>query len=228
MLLRHELDGVAAKYPLRKKMVVVGHSMGGCISRLMLTDTGDKIWTEIFTKTPEQTPMSPESKKLFTEALIFKHRPEIGRVVFVASPLKGSELATHWVGRFASSLVKSPVTLLKAGGDAMKLIAHQPGGLGLKRIPNSVDTLAPNNRFVMAINTVPLTPGIPYHVIGGDRGKGGNKDKTKPVMSDGVVPYWSYHMDGAKSELIVPSSHSAHQNPQAIAEVQRILRLNAH
>ena len=93
-------------------------------------------------------------------------------------------------------------------------------------MPNSVDTLSPNNRFVKAINTVPLTPGIPYHVICGDRGKGGNKDKTKPVMSDGIVPYWSSHMDGAQSELIVPSGHSAHQNPQAIAEVKRILKLN--
>jgi hypothetical protein len=40
------------------------------------------------------------------------------------------------------------------------------------------------------------------------------------------VPYWSSHMDGAKSELIVPSGHPAHQNPQAIAEVHRILMLN--
>jgi hypothetical protein len=34
-------------------------------------------------------------------------------------------------------------------------------------------------------------------------------------------------MDGAKSELIVPSAHPAHQNPQAIEEVRRILKLNA-
>jgi hypothetical protein len=87
-----------------------------------------------------------------------------------------------------------------------------------------VDTLAPNNRFVKEINTIPVTPGIPHHVICGDRGKGGNKDHTKPVMSDGVVPYWSSHMDTAASELIVPSSHTAHQNPQAIAEVKRILK----
>ena len=92
----------------------------------------------------------------------------------------------------------------------------------LKRIPNRVDTLAPNNRSVKAINTIPITPGIPYHTIMGDRGKG-----DAPNSSDGVVPYWSSHMDGAKSELIVPSAHSAHQNPQAIEEVRRILILNA-
>jgi hypothetical protein len=61
----------------------------------------------------------------------------------------------------------------------------------------------------------------------GDRGKGGNKDHTEPVSSDGIVPYWSSHLEGAQSELIVASSHSAHQNPQAIEEVRRILKQNA-
>jgi len=84
-----------------------------------------------------------------------------------------------------------------------------------------VDTLAPTNRFVLAINTIPITPGIPYHTIMGDRGKG-----DAPNSSDGVVPYWSSHMDGAKSELIVSSGHAAHQNPTAIEEVRRILTLN--
>ena len=68
---------------------------------------------------------------------------------------------------------------------------------------------------------------MPYHSIMGDRGKGGNKDHTKPVSSDGVVPYWSSHLDGAQSELVVPSAHPAHQNSQAIAEVRRILREQA-
>jgi hypothetical protein len=85
-----------------------------------------------------------------------------------------------------------------------------------------VDTLAPTNRFVKAINTIPITPGIPYHTIMGDRGKG-----DAPNSSDGVVPYWSSHLDGATSEHIVPSGHSAHQSPQAIEEVRRILTLIA-
>ncbi len=31
-------------------------------------------------------------------------------------------------------------------------------------------------------------------------------------------------MDGAQTENIVPSDHSAHQNPQAIEDVLRILK----
>jgi pimeloyl-ACP methyl ester carboxylesterase len=224
MILRRELDAVEKRFPLRKKMVVIGHSMGGCISRLLIADAGNKVWMDIFGKPPDQVSLSPESRRLYTEALIFQHRPDVGRVIFIAAPLRGSDMATNWIGRVGSSLVKSPATLLRAGQEALKNVSFQGDDLRLKRIPNSVDTMSPKNRFVKAINTVPITPSIPHHVICGDRGKGGNKDQTKPVMSDGFVPYWSSHMDGAQSELIVPSNHSAHQNPQAIAEVQRILK----
>jgi len=220
-ILRLELDAIEKRFPLRKPMVVIGHSMGGCISRLLITDTDDQLWMQIFKKPPEQVPLSPESRKLFSDALIFQHRPEIGRVIFISAPLRGSELATNWLGRIGSGLVRSPVTLLKAGRELFKITTFRSGELKLKRIPNSVDTLAPTNRFVIAINTIPITPGIPYHTIMGDRGKG-----DAPNSSDGIVPYWSSHMPGAKSELIVPSGHSAHQNPEAIQEVRRILVLN--
>lgn len=226
-ILRRELEAIEKKFPLKKKMVVLGHSMGGCISRLLITDTDDKIWMGAFGKPPEQVAMSPESKKLFTDAVIFKHRPEIGRVVFLSAPLRGADMAENWIGRLGAKLVKSPAALLRAGSDMLKVATFKGGDLKLKRIPNSVDTLAPNNHFVKAINQIPITPGIPYHVICGDRGKGGNKDKTKPVMSDGLVPYWSSHLPAARSELIVPSGHSSHFHPKAIEEVRRILLLHA-
>jgi hypothetical protein len=145
-------------------------------------------------------------------------------VIFIAAPLRGSELARNWIGRIGSSLVRLPSTVLNTGTDAIRAVTFQRNELRLARAPNSVDFLTPDNRFVRAIQTIPVTPGIPHHVICGDRGKGGHKDKTRPVMSDGVVPYWSSHMETAESELIVSSGHSAHQNPAAIEEVRRILR----
>lgn len=227
-LLRKELDAVEKKFSLRKKIVVIGHSMGGCISRLLITDVGDKLWLDTFGKPPEQVAMSPETKALFKDAIIFKHRPEVGRVIFIAAPLRGVDMASGWVGRVGSSLVKAPFKLLNAGAEAMTLMTAAPTeAMKLSRIPNSVDTLASNNRFVMGINQFPLTPGIPYHSIIGDRGKGGSKERVKSCSSDGLVPYWSSHLDGAESELIVPSGHGAHQSPQAIAEVRRILLLHA-
>lgn len=225
-ILRRELDEIESRLPLRKKMVVIGHSMGGCISRLLITDTGDTLWREIFTTPPGETKIPPESKELLRETLIFRHRPEIGRAIFIAAPLRGSDVASSWAGRTASSLVKVPNKLLRAGSDALSLVSFQGNAMRLRRAPNSVDSLAPNDLVMLALQKIPVTPGIPHHVICGDRGKGGHKDKTKPVMSDGIVPYWSSQMDTAETELIVPSRHGVHQNRQAIAEVKRILELN--
>jgi len=90
-------------------------------------------------------------------------------------------------------------------------------------MPNSIDLLDPKNRFVTTLAGLPLTAGIPYHSILGDRGKGGNLSHEPPMSTDGIVPYWSSHLDGARSELIIPSHHWTNQHPLGIAEVKRIL-----
>jgi hypothetical protein len=41
-----------------------------------------------------------------------------------------------------------------------------------------------------------------------------------------VVAYWSSHLAGAQSELIVPGPHGLFALPQTIAELKRILRLH--
>jgi pimeloyl-ACP methyl ester carboxylesterase len=225
-ILRQQLDALNAYHPDHKNMVVIGHSMGGIISRLLLMGSGDRVWLEMFGKPPAETKLSPKARALLADALIFQPRREIGRAIFIAAPHRGSELASGWLGRLGSRLVKAPRSLMNASRDAMNAITYRDGELKLTRIPNSVDTLAPNNRFVKAVNTIPFAPGVPYHSILGDRGKGGNRDRTQPCCSDGFVPYWSSHLDGAESELILPCNHSAHQNPQAIEEVRRILRLH--
>jgi pimeloyl-ACP methyl ester carboxylesterase/predicted GNAT family acetyltransferase len=221
-ILRHELDAIEKKFPLRKPMVVVGHSMGGCITRTLITDSGTKIWIDAFGHPPAEIKMPAESKHVLEEAIMFKHRREIGRVVFMSTPHRGANLASNWIGRIGSMLVRTPTKLLTIGRTLRESLTTDPAALQLKRLPNSVDTMAPNSRFVMAINTIPITPGIPYHSIIGDRGRG-----DTPNSSDGVVPYWSSHLDGARSEKIVPSGHGSPLNPQAIAEVHRILELNA-
>ena len=62
---------------------------------------------------------------------------------------------------------------------------------------------------------------MPYHSIIGN-----NKEGGTPGGTDGIVPYSSSHLDGARSELIVHSGHSAQKNPLAIQEVRRILLLH--
>ena len=218
-LLRRDLDGIKRTFPTHKRIVLIGHSMGGMICRLMITDAGDKIWRDIFGTSPQQTPLSGEGRDLLENSIVFNHRPEVKRVIFISTPHRGSAIASGWIGRVGSSLVRTPHAFTAIYASMRPLEKADPAAAHLGRMPNSVDTLAPNDRFVQSVNKLPITPGIPYHSIMGDRGRG-----DTPNSSDGVVPYRSSHLDGAESELIVNSNHGAQFNPDAIREVERILK----
>jgi pimeloyl-ACP methyl ester carboxylesterase len=218
-LFRQDLDGIKRAFPNHKRIVLIGHSMGGLICRLMITDAGDKIWRDFFATPPAKTPLASETRKVLEEALVFNHRSDVQRVIFISTPHRGSELATNWIGRIGAALVRTPRLFTSIYASTKPLLIADPAARQLNRMPNSVDTLEPNDRFVEAVNKLPITRGIPYHSIMGDRGRG-----DTPNSSDGVVPYWSSHLPGAQSELIVNSDHGAQYNPQAIREVERILK----
>jgi pimeloyl-ACP methyl ester carboxylesterase len=221
-LLRKELDGVDKAFPGHKKFVLIGHSMGGIISRLMITDVGEKVWRDFFGKSPAETNISGEARTLLEESLIFNHRTDVSRVVFICAPHRGAPMGENWIGRIGTSLVRMPLLVATVPFRTIAAaMVHDPSAAQMNRIPTSIDTLSPKNRFVVEIEKYPTVPGIPFHTIEGDRGR-----NDAPNSSDGVVPYWSSHFPGATSELIVPSNHSAPRNPQAIAEVKRILHLH--
>jgi pimeloyl-ACP methyl ester carboxylesterase len=218
-LFRRDLDGIKRAFPNHKRVVLIGHSMGGMICRLMITDAGDKIWRDFFGTSPAKTPLANDTRKVLEEAVVFNHRPEVKRVIFISTPHRGSKLASGWIGRIGAALVKTPRLFTSIYTSTKPLLITDPAARRLNRMPNSVDTLEPNDRFVQAVNKLPITPGIPYHSIMGDRGRG-----DTPNSSDGIVPYWSSHLEGAQSELIVNSDHGAQYNQQAIREVERILK----
>lgn len=224
-LLRKELDRAREVYPHHKPIVYIGHSMGGMIGRLMLTDSGDKIWQAYFHRPPEEVRMSAREKGLMKDMLIFKARPDISRAIFICSPHRGAKLAGNWVGRIGRRLVRVPKTMLQIGDAMRQMVTFSQGGLAYESLPTSIDTLTETNTFVKAVNSLPISPRIPYHSIIGDRGRA--DAKADPTCgSDSFVAYTSSHLDGAQSELIIPSNHSGHQNPQGIAEVIRILHLH--
>ena len=220
-LLRRELDEVKRDFPGHKNMVIVGHSMGSMISRLMVTDAGEQLWLKAFGHPPSATRITGHSRQIALDALVFEDRKEIDRAVFYSGPHRGSMLATNWIGRTASRLIKMPGLLADTRNVLLSAATADVAGLAMQNAPNSIGTLSPTNPFVREINKLPIAPRIPYHSIVGDRGKG-----DTPDSSDGVVAYWSSHLDGAVSEKIVPSGHGSHEHPEGIAEARRILLLH--
>jgi pimeloyl-ACP methyl ester carboxylesterase len=226
-IMRKQLDAINARYPHHKKEVLIGHSMGGLISRTMITDSGMKLWNAYFEQPPEQLAVSAATRETLDSALIFKHRPEVSRVIYLSTPHRGSETAAGWIGKIGSRLVRAPTLLPNIAKETRNVTTPDARALKFGIMPNSIETLSPNNPFVKAINTIPPARGIPFHSIMGDRGKGGNRDRTKPMSTDGYVPYWSSHLDGARSEAVVPSGHSTQHNLQAIETIRQILLQDA-
>ena len=225
-ILRQKMNAINSYYPGHKPLVVIGHSMGGNITRTLITDSDLKIWNSFFDTPPSKTPLAAENRRMLESALIFRHRNEISRVIFMSASLGGSEVATGFIGRMGKRLIGGPADINAIGHDLVRLAKPRDDGQVLKSTPNSIDALDPKNRFITTLNEIPPTRSIPYHSIIADRGKGGNKDHTPPVLTDGIVPYWSAHLDGAQSEVIVPSGHWSNRNPVAIEEVKRILKLH--
>ena len=222
-LLRKELDRMNRAHPGHKDIVMMGHSMGSLVTRLMVTDVGDTMWLDLFGKPPSETKISGQSREILEESLIFNSRPEVSRVIFFSGPHRGSVIATSWIGRLGSKLVRAPAFIADTRDSMVSIISADPSALALNRAPNSIDTLAPNNRFVLQINKHHIDRRVPYHSIMGDRGKG-----DTPDSSDGVVAYWSSYLPDAVSNKIVPSGHGSHAHPEGIAEAHRILLEHAN
>jgi hypothetical protein len=127
-------------------------------------------------------------------------------------------MASGGIGAFAIKLISLPVDLVTTMKS--EIPAETLRKINNGRLPNSVSNLAPKAMYLAVLNKQPIQ--APYNSIIGNRGKPGPLANS----SDGVVPYWSSHLDGAQSECIVPGPHGSCQLPQTIAELDRILRLH--
>ena len=227
-ILREQLDGFNHRYSGHKDLVVVGHSMGGMISRLLMTNSGMQFWNALYPKPPAEMPFTPETRETLEKTLIFKSRKNIARIIFASASHRGSFDATNRLGRIGAKLLGNPIMSKEITDEALQYVRKDIDPTGertIKRqhIPNAIDVLDPTSPFLLAANKLPLDRSIPFHSIMGDRGRGGNLSKEKPQSTDGIVPYWSSHLDGAVSEIIIPSGHWTPRHPAGKAEIKRIL-----
>jgi len=216
--LREELALFYQLHPQARPCVLVGHSMGGILSRMQVTTVHRESWDAIG-KDKAQLFFSGIGKgSLVERATLFDANPHVSRVVFICTPHRGSQMAVGTLGNIARSLISLPVTLTStltsSLGNSLAIITGDP-----RRMPNSVTGLAPTNPLFKVLDSRPIT--VPYHCIIGDQGK-----CDTPNSSDGVVAYGSSHLDGAKSECIVPGPHGACELPETLTELRRILRLH--
>lgn len=203
-----------------RSMVLVGHSMGGLLSKLQTQSSGDMLWN-VFSHVPmDQMEIEPEGREMLRKQLFFEPQPYVKRVVFVATPHRGSTIANNMVGRLSSRLILLP----DDGREAYRELRHNnPGALNKimgRRPPTSIDLLEDDHPFLMAMMGLPRAPGVKWHSVVGV----GKQRLLQDEPTDGVVPFHSASISGVESEMMVDATHvSIHHQPETVYELRRIL-----
>src|SRR5262245_1164604 len=210
------------KDPALRRMVLIGHSQGGLLVKMQAISPGNRLWDAASRKPLSELKLSPETRDLVQRAFFFEPVPEVSRVVFVATPHRGSFVAGRRViANTVRRLLSLPGVLAGAAADVARNPDAAVGG-GPLMIPSAVDNMSPNNNFIKALQEIPIAPGIAVNSIIAVDGPG-------PIETgdDGVVKYSSAHISPVESEVVVRSPHSTQGLPETIEEVRRILRLHA-
>jgi pimeloyl-ACP methyl ester carboxylesterase len=227
MLLRESLADAVQRLdpdgtdPALHRMVVVGHSQGGLLTKSMVVESGSRFWDNVSRKPLDALDLDAHTRDLLRRAMFMHPLPFVGRVIFVATPQRGSYVAGSWLAHQVARLVTFPLDMARLGGDLFKRNQDALVMAGTLQIPTSVENMTPGNRFIRTLATLPVAPGVAAHSIIAVQGNG-------PVEkgNDGVVQYESAHVEGVDSELVVRSGHSCQDNPHTIEEIRRILLLH--
>lgn len=200
------------------RMVIIGHSQGGLLTKAMVVESGDDFWRNVSSKSIDEVRVSNETRALLREATYFHPLPFVRRVIFLSTPQRGSYVAGSWLAHQVARLVRAPLDVTKVMTDFVTGDREALAVQGAKIIPSAVDNMTPGNPFVKVMASKPIAPGVHAHSIIAIK-----TGVIAPGANDGVVAYDSAHIDGVESELVVKSAHSCQANPHTIAEVRRIL-----
>lgn len=214
---RESLDP-AHSDPAFDRMVVVGHSMGGLLTKMMVQDTGLALWNATIHVPYEQFQAPDRVREELREMLVFRPLPFVRRVVFIATPHRGSRLANDLLGRVVSGLVRRPDGQAAVIEELEELNGDETFDRELKgRNLTSVGNLRTDSPILNALDRIPIHQSVPYHsIIPQVAGNAGNTDT--------VVAYSSSHLPGSTSELVLPGTHFSQQKAQVTDEVKRILQ----
>ena len=223
--LRHAIGQARAKFNRDSsdlafdRMVLVGHSMGGLLAKMMVQESKARLWSLLSNRPFEQLAGQPEDVDLLRQGVFFEPLQEVRRVIFIATPHRGSQIDNGPVEGLGARLVRVADPLRAAYDRLKKRNAPDffipPFRFGLA---TSIDELKWQSPFLLTLCDMEVAPKVPFHSIIADR-----RNPPRPGGTDGIVPYDSAHFEGAVSELLITGWHLCQEHPQVIGQVRRIL-----
>jgi hypothetical protein len=205
------------------RVVLVGHSMGGLLARMQVIDSGTDFWHSFFNATPREIAgqIDARTQRMVQKALFFQRQPNVQLVVFIGTPHRGSVFADASIVRAVTRLI---LPLPRTARQRVQVLTDLPPAYinpTLRDFHDSgvdgAENLSTKHPYFRALARHPVA--VTFHSIIATRGAA---DFRK--SSDGFVPYWSAHLDGAASETILPYSHGCLEKPGTVQAVMKILK----
>jgi pimeloyl-ACP methyl ester carboxylesterase len=208
--------------PNFSRMVLVGHSMGGLLSHAMAVSSDDKFWRLNSDRQFGDINGPPNVIEELRRYMIFEPLPFVSKVVFVATPHRGSDYSRKFIGRLGANLISDPDYISKLLAQLVKDNPNAFNSRKFRRLPTSIETLETNGKMLLALLEMRPNPAVDFFSIIGSL-----RPEPTENTTDGVVPFASSHFPGAKAEVVVRTpDHGVQASPEAIREVQRILLLH--
>lgn len=222
--------------------VLIGHSMGGVISRLLVSDSdltdglkslqaNDAVHSDKLSKLLQG--FNRTDKQAFDARFKLTPLPQVRTAIFISAPHRGTDYADRWFTRTLRKMIGLPIGLSKDLAAYLKQDTNQPASQGVSvlgelYLQNGASQLSDRSAFMQLTGDVKIVPSVRYHSIMANNSKSNQNnnainDLSGQHISDGIVPYRSSHLDGASSEIVLSGNHSIHESPQSILHLRQIL-----
>jgi pimeloyl-ACP methyl ester carboxylesterase len=201
------------------RMVLVGHSLGGILAKMMVQASGSRLWQTVGDFPSDRIVGPPEDCQLIRQAFCYEPLPEVRRVVFIATPHRGSPIVRGLFLSLGTRLCRGPSRFREACEALLTRNGPDVFALGFRgELPTSVGELASEHPLLVALCDLGIDPSVRSHSIIADL-----RDPPGPGATDGIVPYSSSHLECAASELLFHGKHACLDDPEVIREARRIL-----
>ncbi|MDF1811881.1 MAG: hypothetical protein P1V20_06690 [Verrucomicrobiales bacterium] len=208
---------------MQRRIIVIGHSMGGILSKSLISSSGDDLWITAFRAPSAEFHLTPDQRNLMESAFRYSPRNYVKTVIFIATPHKGSKMANGLPGRIGMALARRPdeiESLADAFTTRNRHLLQPDFAAFVEAGVNSIATMRPDSPIADVLVKLPIDPEVRFYNIAGVK-------RVSKEIGDGVVPLKSAIIPGAVADLVIQSKHRVHQTPGAAHWIKEILQHEA-
>ena len=175
----YEQTDPTGQHKASRNSVIISHSMGGVIARMMLsddnlTDNLDGLIDQNLLPDSAKRQINSTLKTAFGKQELAKRfelqtLPQVDTAVFLSTPFQGTDYADRWFTRALRRIIYLPVGLVKTVTDNLATIATQGDlaqhPLGALYLENGASQLSNKSSFIQLTKDIAINERITYHSI---------------------------------------------------------------